>query len=359
MQVEQHLFQGLLTEPEEEGEEAFEPTKAEFAAAIVTRQLEDRQAAYATTEDELGIYLRPMKHYKMVASQSQWENLFSRYHSGDVKARDELVYRNIRLVVSVAVRYTHRGLPLLDLIQEGVLGLMRAVELFQIEKGFRFSTYATGWIRQSITRGIHDLGERYSYRIPVHMAEQMATVRGCMALFIKSHGEWPTPLDVYRLLQERQTQVAQAMSLVDTKSCMRYVQYGEPERLDREVSHNGEEVGRFGDSLPDKKAKTTTIVDAKKMMPRYRAAVERLEKGIKVLAPRESMILSMRLGLGSFEPMTLEEVGERYELTRERIRQIEVKAYEHLAEAGIKVTHEQIQKLQEVLDELERIVEAV
>lgn len=356
MQADELLFHGLLTQATEE--QTFEPTKAERRVAIVARQHDDRQAAWGG-EDELAIYLRPMKHYTMVASQAHWVDLFTRYRAGDSIARDELVYRNIRLVVSVAVKYTNQGLPLLDLIQEGVFGLMRAIELFEVDKGFQFSTYASGWIRHHITRAIHDVGERYSYRIPVHMDEQIATVRGCMAQFVKTQGDWPTPGDVYKLIKLRKTQVAEAMTLVDVRNCMKYVQFGEPERLDREVSHNGEEDGKFGDFLPDKKSKTTTVVDAVQMYPRYKAAVDRVETAIKALPPRDAMVLSMRLGLGSFEPMTLEEVAERYELSRQRIDQIEEKAYEKLAEAGIKITHDQIQQLQEVLDELERIVRAV
>jgi RNA polymerase sigma factor (sigma-70 family) len=180
-----------------------------------------------------------------------------------------------------------------------------------------------------------------------------------MAKFVSTQGEWPTPGDVYKLIKVRNTQVAQAMTLVDVKSCIKYVQFGEAERLDREVYTNGEGTVRFGDALPDRKAKATTVVDAHKMLPRYKAAVDRVELAIRKLPPRDAMILSMRLGLGSFEPMTLEEVAERYELTRERIRQIEEKAYETLAQAGITITHDQIMRLQEVLDEIERIVRSV
>ncbi len=351
------LFHGLLAQSR--GEEEFKPTKAELAVAVTTRMHEDRQANLGG-EDDLAVYLRPMKAYPMVSTHAQWADLFARYKAGDVIAHDELVYRNIRLVVSVAIKYSRRGLPLLDCVQEGVIGLLTAIKRFEIERGYQFSTYATGWIRQAITRAIEDTGDRYSYRIPVHMAEQISVVRGCMAHFVKTYGEWPTPLDVYKLVKSRKTQVVAAMTLVDTKNCMKYVQFGESERLDREVSgKGGEEEGRFGDKLPDRRVKTTTVVDASKMLPRYHAALERVEKAVKALPARDAMVLSMRLGLGSFDSMTLEEVAERYELTRERIRQIEEKAYEKLAEAGFKISHEQIQQLQDVLDELERIVRSV
>lgn len=340
-----------------------QPSIEEIGAAIAQHRLDSREA-YQGPNGELSVYMRHLKKWRMFGSDEQFAEVFHRYKNGDIKSRDELIYRNMRLVASIALRHTNRGLELLDLMQEGFFGLVRAIELFEIEKGFKFSTYATGWIRAAITRAIHDLGEQYSYRIPVHMAEQIATVRWCMSHFVKTYGEWPTPGQVYKLVHERTSQVAQAMTLVDVRTCMKYVQFGESERLDREVSgrngeENGEGGGRFGDNLPDRKVKTTTVVDAGKMLPRYRAAVERVEKAVKALPPRDAMILSMRLGLGAFDPMTLEEVGERYELTRERIRQIEEKAYEKLAEAGFKISHEQIQQLQDVLDELERIVRSV
>ena len=236
-------------------------------------------------------------------------DLAMRITEGDSFAKKRLSEANLRLVVSIAKRYLGRGMQFLDLIQEGNLGLIKAVEKFDYTKGFKFSTYATWWIRQAITRAIAD--QARTIRIPVHMVETINKVKKVSSQLLHANGHEPSPEDIAEEI---------GMSVDKVREIMRVAQ--EPVSLETPIGE--EEDSHLGDFIPDDEAPAPAEAASQTLLK------EQLSDVLDTLTPREEKVLRLRFGLIDGHPRTLEEVGKEFNVTRERIRQIEAKALRKL-----------------------------
>ena len=259
-------------------------------------------------DDPVKTYLKEIGRVPLLSAEEEVE-LAIRMSEGDVAAKKRLSEANLRLVVSIAKRYVGRGLPFLDLIQEGNLGLMKAAEKFEPERGFKFSTYATWWIRQAITRAIAD--QARTIRIPVHMVETINKVKKVNSQLLHENGHEPTNEQIAEKLE---------MPVEKVREIMRVAQ--EPVSLETPIGE--EEDSHLGDFIQDDEASQPSEEAT------YTLLREQLEEVLSTLTPREEQVLRMRFGLVDGKPHTLEEVGKQFDVTRERIRQIESKALRKL-----------------------------
>ncbi|MDO4567619.1 MAG: RNA polymerase sigma factor RpoD [Clostridia bacterium] len=259
-------------------------------------------------DDPVRMYLKEIGKIPLLDAQQEVE-IAKRMSEGDEEARRQLSEANLRLVVSVAKKYVGKGLLFLDLIQEGNIGLIKAVEKFDYRKGYKFSTYATWWIRQAITRAIAD--QARTIRIPVHMVETINKLIRCQRQLIQELGREPRP-----------EEIAEEMGITVEK--VREIKKIAQEPVSLETPIGEEDDSRLADFLPDEDA--LAPADAAS----YALLREQLLEVLDTLTPREEMVLRLRFGLDDGKNRTLEEVGREFKVTRERIRQIEAKALRKL-----------------------------
>ncbi len=259
-------------------------------------------------DDPVKVYLKEIGRVPLLSPEEEVE-LATRMAEGDPVARKRLSEANLRLVVSIAKRYVGRGMQFLDLIQEGNLGLIKAVEKFDHTKGFKFSTYATWWIRQAITRAIAD--QARTIRIPVHMVETINKVKKVTSQLLHKNGHDPTAEEIAAEL---------GMSVDKVREIMRVAQ--EPVSLETPIGE--EEDSHLGDFIPDDDAPAPAEAASHTLLK------EQLSDVLSTLTPREEKVLKLRFGLEDGRSRTLEEVGKEFNVTRERIRQIEAKALRKL-----------------------------
>ena len=285
---------------------AIESEVAQFseADAMVTSLEQDG----VNVDDPVRLYLKEIGKVPLLTNEREKE-LAERMMAGDQSAKTELVEANLRLVVSIAKRYVGRGMYFLDLIQEGNLGLMKAVEKFDYTKGYKFSTYATWWIRQAITRAIAD--QARTIRIPVHMVETIHKVSRYSRQMLQELGREATAEEIGEKMDMSADKVREIMKIAQ-----------DPVSLETPIGE--EEDSHLGDFIPDDDTPSPAEATSTNILR------EELERQLHTLTPREEHVIKLRFGLYDGRTRTLEEVGKEFDITRERIRQIEAKALRKL-----------------------------
>ena len=265
-------------------------------------------AEETATTDPVRMYLKEIGKIPLLSSEEEME-LAKRISEGDENAKKRMVEANLRLVVSVAKHYLGRGMQLLDLIQEGNMGLLKAVEKFDHTKGYKFSTYATWWIRQSITRAVAD--QARTIRIPVHMVETINRVSRTSRALVQELGREPTLAEISAYLNIPEEKIAEVMKIAQ-----------DPVSLETPVGE--EDDSHLGDFIQDSEIKEPAESAS------YNMLRQQLSEVMQTLSPRECKVLRLRFGLEDGRAHTLEEVGREFDVTRERVRQIEAKALRKL-----------------------------
>ncbi len=291
--------------------EDFNPNEEfDLEAPIVENEddMEGMSSDGISIDDPVKVYLKEIGRVQLLSPDEEIE-LAEKMAQGDVEAQKRLSEANLRLVVSIAKRYVGRGMQFLDLIQEGNLGLIKAVGKFDHTKGFKFSTYATWWIRQAITRAIAD--QARTIRIPVHMVETINKVKKATSQLLHQNGRDPSAEEIAAEL---------GMPVDKVREVMRVAQ--EPISLETPIGE--EEDSHLGDFIPDDDAPAPADAASHTLLK------EQLSEVLQTLTPREEKVLRLRFGLEDKRPRTLEEVGKEFNVTRERIRQIEAKALRKL-----------------------------
>jgi RNA polymerase primary sigma factor len=280
---------------------ALEEQQIEIVAAEAEEELEPEKVISAASADSLQLFLKDIGKVDLLTAAQEVE-LAKRIERGDHRAKQEMIEANLRLVVSIAKRYRNQGLPFLDLIQEGTIGLVRAAEKFDYRKGFKFSTYATWWIRQAVARALADKAR--TIRMPVHVVEKLNKIMRAERKIRAELGREPSNAEIGRELELTPDEVEQIRRSAQTPVSL------EKPVGDEEESEFGQFITDENTPLPDEAAEST--------MRR-----ETLLKILSKLAPRERRVLELRYGLDGQHPRTLDEVGRTFNVTRERIRQIE------------------------------------
>lgn len=296
-----------ITDDDEE-----EPTLDEYVIAegedVEKIDFTDTGDISSTTQDPVKMYLKDIGKVPLLSAEEEIE-LAKRMEAGDEMAKKKLAESNLRLVVSIAKRYVGRGMLFLDLIQEGNLGLLKAVEKFDYRKGYKFSTYATWWIRQAITRAIAD--QARTIRIPVHMVETINKVTRVSRDLLQKLGREPLPEEVGEVMGLPKERVQEIMKIAQ-----------EPVSLETPIGE--EEDSHLGDFIQDESIPTPVEATNQTLLH------EQLDEVVSTLTEREQRVIKLRFGWDDGRPRTLEEVGKEFNVTRERIRQIEAKALRKL-----------------------------
>jgi RNA polymerase primary sigma factor len=300
-QLHAHLVEHGVDVIAEDGVSAYKEQRESESSAAGAAKKEELDLTVEPSLDSLRLYLRSIGRVDLLTAQQEVE-LAKRIERGDMLAKRQMVEANLRLVVSIAKGYLGRGLSFLDLIQEGSLGLIRAVEKFDYRRGYKFSTYATWWIRQAVTRAIADKAR--TIRIPVHMVEKLNRVAHVERQLVQKLGREPEPAEIAEELR---------WPVSDVRDILRVAQL--PVSLEKPVGD--EDESELGDFVAD---------DA--VLEPFEEASEHLQKegvrrALDALPERERQVIELRYGLSGAEPLTLEEVGRTFGVTRERIRQIE------------------------------------
>ncbi|MDY2719469.1 MAG: RNA polymerase sigma factor RpoD [Candidatus Faecousia sp.] len=289
------------------------PTDEDILGVEEEEQVEDLNPAdlvdeNVSTSDPVRMYLKEIGKIPLLTPEEEQE-IAKRMAQGDEESKKRMIEANLRLVVSIAKRYVGRGMQFLDLIQEGNLGLLKAVEKFDYTKGYKFSTYATWWIRQATTRAVAD--QARTIRIPVHMVETINKVSRTSRSLVQELGRDPTSGEISKRLGIREDKVAEVMKIAQ-----------EPVSLETPVGE--EDDSHLGDFIQDNEAKEPAESAS------YNMLREQLNQVMQTLTPREAKVLRLRFGMEDGRAHTLEEVGNEFHVTRERVRQIEAKALRKL-----------------------------
>ncbi len=300
---QEEFDQADLLLADEDGSTGSEPENLSMTGEVLVEDISEMYGSIAS-DDPVRMYLKEIGRYALLTPEEEIV-LAAKMSKGDEEAKRKMIEANLRLVVSIAKRYAGRGMQLLDLIQEGNFGLIKAVEKYDYTKGYKFSTYATWWIRQSITRAIAD--QARTIRIPVHMYETINKVIRTSRQLMQELGHEPCEEELAEKLNIPVEKISEILKIAQ-----------EPVSLETPIGE--EEDSRLGDFIPAEE--TTDLADQTSIVLRN----EKVRELLNELKPRERKVIEMRFGLDDGEQRTLEEVGREFNVTRERVRQIEAKA---------------------------------